>query len=231
MIAGTKKILQASIEEEDALLRQRADEIDTRTENKEMREIISTLKRTMRKTGLVSLSAPAIGYNKRIFCIKFDDVDIRTFINPIIVKASGLSLSKEICSSLNGRKFIRPRNNEIEIMYQTPLGKPEGKKLLGMAAYVYQHEMDHLDGLLLDDIGLEVDEAFDNATEEEREEVIDFYLDSLDMTANELNKEIKETPNLKKLSDAIAFMTSVYKGETILEPVADDSDVEENLDV
>lgn len=230
MIAGIKKVLQASIEEEDALLRERADEIDTRLENKEMRDIISTLKRTMRKTGLVSLSAPAIGESKRIFCIKYDDEDIKTYINPIIVKATGLSLSKEICSSLEGRKFIRPRNNEIEIMYQTPLGAPESKQLLGMAAYVFQHEMDHLDGLLLDDIGLEVDEDFDNASEEERQEVIDYYLDSLDMATNKLNEEIQENPKLKQMDDAIKFMTSVYKGETILEPMKDE-EPEENLDV
>ena len=39
----------------------------------------------MRKKGLISLSAPGIGYNKRIFCIDFSDQEIKSFIknNPV----------------------------------------------------------------------------------------------------------------------------------------------------
>jgi len=54
-----------------------------------MREIISALKHTIELNNIVSLSAPAIGYNKRIFCIKFD-TEIKTFINPIISSYKGL---------------------------------------------------------------------------------------------------------------------------------------------
>lgn len=70
-------------------LSERAEEIDIKTENNLMREIISALKHTIELNNLVSLSAPAIGYNKRIFCIKFD-TEIKTFINPIISSYKGL---------------------------------------------------------------------------------------------------------------------------------------------
>ena len=43
------------------------------------------------------------------------------------------------------------------------------------------------------------------------------YLNSLDLRSKELNQEIQENPELKQMSDAIDFMTSVYKGETKLE--------------
>lgn len=83
-----KEILK--IDENEIKLSERCLEIDIRTENKLMREIVKELKDTMRKNNLKSLSAPAIGYNKRIFCIEFSDIEIKTFINPVIAKASGI---------------------------------------------------------------------------------------------------------------------------------------------
>jgi peptide deformylase len=194
----------------------RAVEIDIKTENKEMRDIIKEIKDTMRKKNLKSLSAPAIGYNKRIFCIDFSDLEIKTFINPIIVEAKGISLSKETCTSIPGKIFIRPRNNDLAVVYQSPTGKVESRQIVGMAAYVFQHEMDHLDGILLSDIGLEIDDDFEKASEEDRMEVINAYLDCLDLKQKEISTEIENDLELKQISDASKFMESVYKGETEL---------------
>lgn len=213
----TREIL--TLENNEIELSERAVEISLKTENKEAREIISEIKKVMRQKGLTSLSAPALGYKKRIFCIDFKDKEIKTFINPIITNAKGLQLSREICSSIPGKEFIRPRNNEIEVMYQTPLGKAQSRKLIGLAAIVYQHEMDHLDGLLLSDVGLEIDELYDKASDEEKQEVIEAYLDSLDLKQKDLQAEIQEDKELKQIDDATKFMTSVYKGETKLEPM------------
>lgn len=197
-------------------LSERAEEIDIKTENNLMREIISALKHTIELNNLVSLSAPAIGYNKRIFCIKFD-TEIKTFINPIISSYKGLQIFTEICQSIPNKKFLRIRNNDIQVIYQKPTGSPESRQIVGLAASVFQHEMDHLDGLLLSDIGLEIDDAFENASQEEKDEVINWYLDTLDLKAKQLNNEIAENKDLKDLKDGIDFMTSVYKGETKLE--------------
>ena len=76
-----------------------------------------------------------------------------------------------------------------------------------------------MDGILISDIGLEIDEDWDKATEEEREEILNLYLDSLDIKQKDLDNEIENTPELKEMSDAIDFMTSIYKGETQLEQV------------
>jgi hypothetical protein len=104
-------------------------------------------------------------------------------------------------------------------MYQTPLGKIESKQLMGAAAKVFQHCLDHLDGLLLSDIGLEVDEMFDNATEEERAEVLNMYLDSLDIKQKEIDKEIQEDEELKQIAEGIDFIEKVQKGEVQIERV------------
>lgn len=196
----------------------RADEVDVRKDNKQMREITVALKNTVREHNLLSLTATQIGFEKRIFVINFNG-DIRTFINPMIMNVKGFELSRETCSSIPGKTFIRPRHNDIQIMYQTPLGKIESKQFMGAAAKVFQHCIDHLDGLLLSDIGLEIDEMFDNATEEERAEVINMYLDSLDIKQKEVDKEVQTDKELKEIADGIEFMEKVKKGEVQIEQV------------
>lgn len=218
-MANYKEILL--VDDKEIELSVRSKEIDLRTENKEAREIISEIKKTMRAKNLASLSAPAIGYQRRIFCIDFKDKEIKTFVNPIIVRAKGLQLSREKCTSIPGKEFVRPRNNEIEIMYQDPMSRPQSRKLVGLAAIVFQHEQDHIDGLLLSDVGLEVDELFDNASDEEKQEVIEAYLDSLDLKQKDLQAEIQEDKELKQIDDARKYMESVYKGETKIEGLND----------
>ena len=100
-------------------------------------------------------------------------------------------------------------------MYQTPLGKIESRQMLGQAAIVFQHAVDHLDGLTLRDVGLEITEEFDKASDDERVELINMYLESLDLKRKEIEKEIEENPELKQVSDAIDFLESVQKGETV----------------
>ena len=203
-------------------LSERAVEIDVRTQATEMREIIKALKDTMREKGLSSLSAPAIGYNRRIFCIDFKDSEIKTFINPIIAQAKGMQLSVEKCVCIPDKEFMRPRNNDLMIVYQRPTGQIENRQIVGMSAIVFQHELDHLDGLLISDVGIEIDEDFHNATEEEQQEVINAYLDALDIKKKEIDTEINTNPELKQLSDGIDFMESVYKGETKIEPIKEE---------
>ena len=203
-------------------LSERAVEIDVRTQATEMREIIKALKDTMREKGLSSLSAPAIGYNRRIFCIDFKDSEIKTFINPIIAQAKGMQLSIEKCVCIPDKEFMRPRNNDLMIIYQRPTGQIENRQIVGMSAIVFQHELDHLDGLLISDVGIEIDEDFHNATEEEQQEVINAYLDALDIKKKEIDTEINTDPELKQLSDGIDFMESVYKGETKIEPIKEE---------
>lgn len=198
---------------DEALLSDRADEVDTVKGMKEAREIIAELKKIIRKKELTSLSAPALGYSKRIFCINFSDNEIKTFINPIIVKAEGLVLAEEKCTSIPDKRFILPRNNKVGIMYTSPLGKIESREISGVAASVFQHEIHHLDGILLSDIGLEIDEQWDNASQEEREEVINAYLDSLDIKQKEIEKEIQADPELKQTADAIEFLTQKEEGK------------------
>lgn len=190
----------------------RSDEVDIRKQNKLVRDTIIELKEIIREKNLVYLTAPQIDVPIRVFVMNFSG-SLKSFVNPVISKTSGFELSREKCNSLDS-EYIRPRANSVDVIYQTPLGKIESRKMLGKAAIVFQHALDHLDGLLLSDVGLEITPDFDKASEDDKAELIKMYIDSLDIKRKELEKEIEGDKNLKQVSDAIDFLESVKKGET-----------------
>ena len=185
--------------------------IDTRKQNELMREIILALKERIEKDNLPALSAPQLGYKYRLFCINFNG-KMKTFINPIISQVDGFDLS-----SIPGKEFIRPRNTKVTVIYQTPLGKAESTQLLGMAARVFQEQMDHLDGLLLSDIGLELPQNFDQLSDDEKEKLITDYMKALDIQQKEIEKEIKEDKVLNDLQNALEFTEGVKTGKIKIE--------------
>ena len=138
-------------------------------------------------------------------------------MNPAIENNTGITMSRESCASISDKEFIIPRFGNIKFWFTTPMGKIESAQLVGRAAYVFQHALDHLNGSLVSDIGLEIDELFDNATDEEREEVIKMYAESLDLRLKELNKEIEQDEELSKINDAVRFINSVKDGSTVLD--------------
>lgn len=194
----------------------RAEEIDTQKENKLVREIVSKIKRTMRKNNLTSLSAPAVGYNKRIFCVDYSDNEIKTYINPVVSLREGIHLSREVCSSIPDKEYIIPRNNVINIYYQRPNGEVKIQEFKGLASNVLQHEIDHLEGITLDDMGLEIDKDFDEATDEERLEIVNMYLDSLDIMLKDVKEDIENNEELKVISDRLNFTEAVVSGKVKL---------------
>ena len=85
-----------------------ATEIDPRKEGKLVQEIVLAIKTTMRENNLEYLTAPQIGYDKRIFCIRFGGNDYRTFLNPVITRTGAFQFARETCNSLPEKTFIMP---------------------------------------------------------------------------------------------------------------------------
>ena len=193
-------------------LSKRSDGIDIETNKERVKSISKELKRTVNAYGLSSLSAIQIGEPVRMFAINFRG-DIRIFVNPLIVEANGFELSEETCSSIPNKTYLVPRSVDITLNYQTTSGRMRSHKFIGMAAKTVLHCMDHLDGVLLSDIGLEIDDDYRNASEEEKVEVIDAYMDAIKNASTRLNEEIQEDEDLRKMSDAVDFMQKVQRGE------------------
>ena len=193
----------------------RADEFNVMKEGIEARKAVVDLKDTIKENNLPCLSAPQIGSRYRIIVINFNG-ELKTFCNPIIMQFDKITLHKETCVSIPDKTFIIPRFGKIDIAYLTPMGEPKTEQLLGMAAYVFQHALEHLDGILVSDLGLEIDEEFEAAPEEERFEVIQAYLDSLDIKLDTLKTEIQNDDKLSEMDEAIRFMTDVQTGKVTL---------------
>lgn len=91
------------------------------------------------------LSAPQIGKRYRIFIFQ----GIFT-VDPKIIKiGSSTSLEEESCLSLPGISVLVERPTWIKVKYTSLTGTKIESKLTGFPARVFQHEYDHLDGILI----------------------------------------------------------------------------------
>lgn len=198
-------------------------EVDFDTDKKRISEVVEKLKYRISKDNLIAISAPQIGEKVRIFCIRFTTKQngktfdkVHTFVNPVIVGMKGFVLDREKDISLPDREFIIARNNDINVMFQTEKGESVEHKFSGKIAAFIQLMVDHLDGILLTDMGLEIDHLFDEATEEERNELLKAYTEWITVYQEKLTKDIAEDKELSSMSDAIKFIQSVRSGETNL---------------
>jgi len=198
------------------ILSQRSDEINVRKEGDLFRSTILNIKDTMAENKLTCLSAIQIGVPKRVFTIQFN-TSRKVFCNPFITDCKDFTLNRETSPSLPGKTYIVPRYGKIQATYQDPMGKILNMQFVGASAFAFEQMVDSLEGIYPCDFGLEIDEDFDNATDDERAEVIKMYCESMDIRLKELKAEIEEDPELKKMDDAIKFMTAVQTGEVKLE--------------
>ena len=99
------------------------------------------------KDGCVGMAANMIGVNKRIIIVNLGMVNL-LMVNPVILSKSGKYETMEGCLSLSGeRKAIRYR--EIEVEYQDQSMKKHTQKFSGWISEIIQHEMDHLEGIII----------------------------------------------------------------------------------
>ncbi len=116
----------------------------------ELSSLLDCMAVKMRKTGGVGLAAPQIGINKRI--IVFDSGDaLLEVINPEISTAEGSECMTEGCLSVPGAEVEVKRADKILLKGLDRNFKPVKYSLEGLPARIVQHEIDHLDGLLIID--------------------------------------------------------------------------------
>jgi len=133
-------------------------EIVLRKKAKEITEITSEIKKLaegMTETMLksqpegVGLAAPQVGVSKRIIVVKTEKGPA-VFINPKIVKKSRKKEAEEEgCLSLPGIWLKVKRVSEVELAALDINGKKIKIKIGGLLARIFQHEIDHLDGILI----------------------------------------------------------------------------------
>lgn len=107
------------------------------------------------------LAAPQIGKSIQLIVVDCSNDENTPFtgvmINPKITNKEGSQSSLEGCLSLPNRWFKLERANKITVEYIDIIGDTKIIDLEGPVAAVIQHEINHLEGKLLDQIGEQVD--------------------------------------------------------------------------
>jgi len=95
----------------------------------------------------VGMAANMIGVKKRIIIVNIGFVNIVMY-NPVILKKDSPYETEEGCLSLDGvRKTTRYENIEVE--YLDSSWKKHRQQYSGWTAQIIQHEMDHLNGIII----------------------------------------------------------------------------------
>jgi peptide deformylase len=96
----------------------------------------------------VGLAAPQIGIRRRVAIIRTKGASIN-LVNPVLVeKEHSIVVRGEGCLSLPGMSIDTWRSDEVFVKCDE---NPGGIVATGLEAVVIQHEMDHLDGILMTD--------------------------------------------------------------------------------
>jgi peptide deformylase len=113
---------------------------------------------TMREANGVGLAAPQVGVLQRFFVVELPEdeeegtpAETYVLFNPEIVKGRGEQVGYEGCLSIPGYIGEVARQEQVTVKGLNEKGRPVRLKVEGYLARVFQHEIDHLDGILYTD--------------------------------------------------------------------------------
>ena len=124
----------------------------------EVRDLVSNMKETMLSENGIGLSAPQVGVNLRVIVVQLMSAGklvgpVQEMINPVITNYSDDTMEyEEGCLSIPGEYIRIDRPRSIHVKFQTLSGKYKKWFLKGLEARIVQHEIDHLDGILMTDL-------------------------------------------------------------------------------
>ena len=136
-----------------------------------LEHLADEMMRVMREAEGVGLAANQIGRLKRIFVAAYEDEEY-AIVNPVIEERSETT-EKDIegCLSIPETRVEVERPTAVTVSGQDPSGEPVCVEAEGLLARIFQHEIDHLDGVLILD---RTDrESRKNAMREMRERMLD----------------------------------------------------------
>lgn len=118
-----------------------------------MKTIVAELKKTMKIENGCGIAAPQVGIHERIIIVD-DGTDIgpRAYINPEIVSRSFTTfLFEEGCLSVPGVWGMVKRHRAVKVRAVDEEGRVVQISGKGLLSVIFQHEIDHLDGVLFID--------------------------------------------------------------------------------
>lgn len=123
---------------------------------KEVVELVPRMFEIMRQSRGIGLAGPQIGCGKRIVVASIlyegeEEPREEVYVNPVIVARKGRKREEEGCLSLPGLLTLIDRYEQVTAEYETQEGASKRVEVCGLHAKLFQHEIDHLDGILIVD--------------------------------------------------------------------------------
>jgi peptide deformylase len=151
---GPMRVVLNESREGDALLRTPCRPVAPGDED--ATRLIARMLATVREQEGVGIAAPQVGINRRVILVQRLDrkpeQPFVAYLNPEITEMSkAWVLDWEGCLSIPAGCGKVKRARAIVIAYVTPAGEPRTEKVEGFTARIFQHEIDHLDGVLFID--------------------------------------------------------------------------------
>lgn len=141
----------------DEVLRRKAEPVEVFDED--LRKLVQDMIETMREAPGVGLAAPQIGISKRLIVVEFGSEDdesipdqLYVVANPEIVRQSQETIDGiEGCLSVPGVAGEVERAAVVTVKGQDQYGKKIKIRAQGWLARIFQHEIDHINGVLYTD--------------------------------------------------------------------------------
>lgn len=144
------------------ILRAKAKKVSLRTlQSASFKNLVKDMIFTMREVGGVGIAAPQVGKSLQLAVMEMRPTKTRpklkkkgpiVVINPRIVKRSkSRNTDWEGCLSFEGVRGRVPRPTAVVVEYTNEMGKKVRESASGLWAKIYQHEIDHLNGVTYTD--------------------------------------------------------------------------------
>ncbi|MHA7963646.1 peptide deformylase [Paenibacillus sp. CAU 1782] len=139
------------VKDPDPVLREVAKEVTKFNAN--LKKLLKDMAETMYDAEGVGLAAPQVGISKRVIVVDVgDDNGLVEMVNPVIVSQEGEQFGPEGCLSIPNLNGDVRRSDNIVVQGQDSEGNTFSVNASGFFARAFQHEIDHLNGILFTDL-------------------------------------------------------------------------------
>lgn len=151
------QILVVKNKKEEKFLRKKIESVEIKSlTHREINDLVAKMKKAMRAANGIGLSANQIGLPLRLFVAEVPnaqgEMKFYAVFNPKIEKAGvETAIAEEGCLSVPGLYGGVERKARLTLSGIDKNGKPLKIKAWGLLARVFQHELDHLNGILFID--------------------------------------------------------------------------------
>ncbi|MEP0803746.1 peptide deformylase [Funiculus sociatus] len=160
------------------ILRQQAQNIEN-VRDERIQKLIDNLISTVAQANGVGIAAPQVAQSYRLFIVasrpnprypNAPEMEPTAILNPrVIGHSEEVVKGWEGCLSIPGIRGLVPRYREIEVEYTSRNGKLQRREFTNFVARIFQHENDHLDGIVFLD---RLESTRDIITEQEYQQQI-----------------------------------------------------------